>query len=465
MSQPNIPNITPSITITREDVINLVLSSIAMEEIGLSHILNAEGEKLQYVLGTLPGLSGPPATVQDLLSVNQSIRNTLDSTARNQMFLQAKLDSALNSSTMVGPTGPPGPTGPAGGPQGPPGPTGPTGPIGPIGPIGPTGATGAFDTESPLFTVLGPSGVATMGVGDNLIFQSSTLDITVAQGSAIITIENPSVTGPTGPTGATGAAGTTGATGAAGETGATGATGADGATGATGATGETGATGATGADGATGAMGATGATGETGATGATGADGATGATGGTGETGATGPAGSGGGSIIPAASLNAITPITNTSADLTSTYLLGFGYNSGIISVTGGDTFSLDANDEFVVFSMPYDGIITAVVGQYSTVAAWIAPSNMSLYIAVAIAPQNSNTFTIVNSSKALAPPYVLGVSYPIREPRFGIAEGLNIPVSKGERIAIVTGYENSGGVVAQALPFNFTGSIAIDRV
>ena len=42
--------------------VNQILSSIAMEELGMSHILNAEGEKLQYILGTLPGLSGPAAT-------------------------------------------------------------------------------------------------------------------------------------------------------------------------------------------------------------------------------------------------------------------------------------------------------------------------------------------------------------------------------------------------------------------
>jgi len=57
MSQANIPNMTPNISLSREDAINLILASIAMEEMSLSHILNAEGEKLQYVLGTLPGMT------------------------------------------------------------------------------------------------------------------------------------------------------------------------------------------------------------------------------------------------------------------------------------------------------------------------------------------------------------------------------------------------------------------------
>ena len=117
-----------------------------------------------------------------------------------------------------------------------------------------------------------------------------------------------------------------------------------------------------------------------------------------------------------------------------------------------------------MVFSMPYDGIITTVVGQYSTVAAWTAPTNMSLYAAVAIASQGSNTFTINNSSKALAPPYVQGQLYPIREPRFGIAENLTIAVKKGDRIAILAGFDNAGTALAQSLPFNYTGSIAIEK-
>lgn len=114
MSQANIPNISPNITITREDAINLILSSVAMEELGLSHILNAEGEKLQYVLGTLPGLTGPPATISDILAVNDSVRRTLDSTTRNQMFLQSKMESALSATVMVGPTGATGNTGATG---------------------------------------------------------------------------------------------------------------------------------------------------------------------------------------------------------------------------------------------------------------------------------------------------------------------------------------------------------------
>ncbi len=137
MSLPSFPNIDPPIQ--RENAVNQILSSIAMEELGLSHILNAEGEKLQYILGTLPGLSGPAATVEDVLSANESVRNLLKTAVQNQLLLKSKMQGALEASPLQGPAGPTGATGPEG-PAGPDligvdGPTGPTGPAGPTGPI------------------------------------------------------------------------------------------------------------------------------------------------------------------------------------------------------------------------------------------------------------------------------------------------------------------------------------------
>ncbi|WP_129588156.1 collagen-like protein [Clostridium minihomine] len=156
MSIPSFPPIDPSVS--REDVINQILSSIAMEELALSHIINSEGEKLQYVLGTIPGVTGPDATIDDILRANQSIRSTLESAAYSQLFLKAKMQQALSSSEMQGPTGPTGPTGapgPSGGDTGPTGPAGPTGPMGPAGAQGPTGATGPTGPAGPT----GPTGL------------------------------------------------------------------------------------------------------------------------------------------------------------------------------------------------------------------------------------------------------------------------------------------------------------------
>ena len=93
MSMPTFPVIEPSLT--RDDAVNQILSSIAMEELGLSHILNAEGEKIQHVLGTLEGQTPSGATVQDLLAIDESVRATIDSVRQTQATLREKMESAL----------------------------------------------------------------------------------------------------------------------------------------------------------------------------------------------------------------------------------------------------------------------------------------------------------------------------------------------------------------------------------
>jgi len=94
MSQANIPNITPTITINRDDAINLLLASIALEELGLAHIINAEAEKIQYVLGTLPGLT-PAATLGQILAVNESVQDMLDLVIKKELLLESKLKQVI----------------------------------------------------------------------------------------------------------------------------------------------------------------------------------------------------------------------------------------------------------------------------------------------------------------------------------------------------------------------------------
>jgi hypothetical protein len=96
MSLPTIPTITPSISLNRTQIINLLLASVALEELGLAHIINAEGEKLQAVLGTLPGLSITATSISGLLSVNREVRRSLQTVLKNQMLLEFKLEDILD---------------------------------------------------------------------------------------------------------------------------------------------------------------------------------------------------------------------------------------------------------------------------------------------------------------------------------------------------------------------------------
>ncbi|CAH8712403.1 collagen-like protein [Paenibacillus thiaminolyticus] len=138
MSQANIPNITPIVTLSREEALNLLLASVAIEELGLAHIINAEAEKLQFAIGTLPGLS-VPATISDLLAVNSSVNTTMQSLIRNELLLQTKLENILATPSVTAATGLTGPTGP-------------TGATGATGAIGATGATGATGVSGPVLT-------------------------------------------------------------------------------------------------------------------------------------------------------------------------------------------------------------------------------------------------------------------------------------------------------------------------
>lgn len=93
MSMPNIPNITPIIDIDREKVINMLMASIAMEEMGLSHIINAESEKIQYVLNPHKCKS---ASIQEIKEVNQSVENVMKSVTKIQFLLHDKLESVIS---------------------------------------------------------------------------------------------------------------------------------------------------------------------------------------------------------------------------------------------------------------------------------------------------------------------------------------------------------------------------------
>lgn len=184
MSMPTFPQNDPPLS--REGSLNEIIASIAAEELSLSHILNAEGEKLQYVLGTLPGLD-EAASLDEVIRINQSVKDTLSGIMEQQMMLSAKLGAALKAPIIPGPAGPAG----TAGPTGPDGAAGATGADGPAGPAGAAGATGADGPCGPAGAAgaAGPTGAAGP--------QGAAAEGEVRNGAA-------GPTGASGPTGATG---------------------------------------------------------------------------------------------------------------------------------------------------------------------------------------------------------------------------------------------------------------------
>lgn len=114
MSMPSFPPCGADMT--KDEALTMIIASIAMEELALSHILNAEGEKLQYILGTLPGGQKICASPQEVLAVNKSVTELLNTVMQSQMLLKGKMEKALEAGSCTPAPEPPCPGGqPCGG--------------------------------------------------------------------------------------------------------------------------------------------------------------------------------------------------------------------------------------------------------------------------------------------------------------------------------------------------------------
>lgn len=80
----SMPIITSS-GVTRCDAITDIIESVALQQTGLSHILNAEGEKIQAVLALA-------TDTDELLEVNKSVESMVNSITRLEVILQGKLE-------------------------------------------------------------------------------------------------------------------------------------------------------------------------------------------------------------------------------------------------------------------------------------------------------------------------------------------------------------------------------------
>ena len=78
------PVITSSTT-TRAQAITDIIQSVALQETALSHILNAEGEKIQKMV------TMPDVTPEILLATNKSVESMVNAVSRLEMILQSKL--------------------------------------------------------------------------------------------------------------------------------------------------------------------------------------------------------------------------------------------------------------------------------------------------------------------------------------------------------------------------------------
>lgn len=99
MSMPTIPHEKHRPTMC-ETIIDL-LKSIALEEMALSHLVNAESEKLHAFVGKYCDFPTEPTT-HEIIKFNQSINQVMDSVLMKEFLLLRKLEKTIHLSELTG---------------------------------------------------------------------------------------------------------------------------------------------------------------------------------------------------------------------------------------------------------------------------------------------------------------------------------------------------------------------------
>lgn len=87
MTIPNFQDFKPEGDLSLEDAISLVMSSVAMEEISLSKLIDAETNKLLHIVNK------EDSCLKDIVLLNNSIDRTVKDITKLEILLQHKLES------------------------------------------------------------------------------------------------------------------------------------------------------------------------------------------------------------------------------------------------------------------------------------------------------------------------------------------------------------------------------------
>lgn len=79
---------------TQPEAFTDILESIALEETGLAHILNAEGEKIQAIVKLLEAREVTP---REVIEFQKSVGKIIERTIKMQMLLEFKLETTVEA--------------------------------------------------------------------------------------------------------------------------------------------------------------------------------------------------------------------------------------------------------------------------------------------------------------------------------------------------------------------------------
>ena len=92
MSMPSFPDLNKIPTL--EQSLSAVVVSIAMEEIALSRVINAESEKIKLIVDCAKAKDCNDINLEEILAVNKSADDVIKSIVKLQEILKEKLDTA-----------------------------------------------------------------------------------------------------------------------------------------------------------------------------------------------------------------------------------------------------------------------------------------------------------------------------------------------------------------------------------
>lgn len=86
--------ITPSETTLVQSITD-VIESIALEEVGIANVINAESCKIQKAISLAE-------SVDDLVEINTSVADTLENIIKSQILLEFKLKEIAKLAQLIG---------------------------------------------------------------------------------------------------------------------------------------------------------------------------------------------------------------------------------------------------------------------------------------------------------------------------------------------------------------------------
>ncbi|OEH92023.1 hypothetical protein [Bacillus solimangrovi] len=93
MSLPNLPNPFNNLPdFDKENVLLFLLATVGQEELGLAHIINAEGEKVQAAVAAFEKRD---ISIEQLLSTNESVSSVMKRVLQKEILLDFKVDDVV----------------------------------------------------------------------------------------------------------------------------------------------------------------------------------------------------------------------------------------------------------------------------------------------------------------------------------------------------------------------------------